>query len=401
MLKYLEKSIKALFFKLARLFLKNSPKRKEEIDLLKIKKVLVVRQDKRIGNLLLTTPFLFALRKLFSKSQIFYLASKPFQNLFSNFSVLDEVLTVDKKKYVFNPFPFFKLIKKIRRQNFDLCFDLSDENQISATNLLYTYLSGAKYRIGHKRDGSDIFLNLEVPKEKKSRHAVEMHLDLLRFLFGEVQTPELNIDVLDENKKNVLDYLDKKSINENDFLIGINLGGRGRKRWREQDFLDVANWLVSTFDCRVILIWGPEEKKIVRDLRLDKDIILADLLPLPTLAALIKRCNLFVSSDSGIMHLSTAVKTPTFAIFVDSDPVKYGPRGDENRIIVGEDGKVSVEKVKIGLQEFITSMKSTDDSFSPRGNFFVKTSPQPSPYEEEGEKKPSPYEGEGKGEVHP
>ncbi len=389
-MKYLEKNIKKTFFKMARLFLNGSLKRKEQIDFSRIKKILVVRQDRKIGNLLLTTPFLFSLKEFFPGAEIFYLASKTFQNLFSNHSVLDGIFAVDKSKYIFNPFSFIKLIKKIRRQNFDICFDLSDENQISATNLLYTYLSRAKYRIGHQREGSGGFLNIEVPKEEKPKHAVDMHLDLLRFLFREVKSSELKIDVPDNNQKKALNYLARKGVNENDFLIGINLGGRGKKRWGKENFLDVADWLVGAFDCKVILIWGPEEKALVKDLIFEKDIVLADLLPLLTLAALIKRCNLFISSDSGIMHLSTAVRTPTFALFIDSDPVKYGPRGTKHRIIVSKDGEVSIEKVKKELKEFIISLKKKDKSFKPMRNFFDKTSPPP-----------SPYKGEGKGEVYP
>jgi len=385
MLKYLEKKGKRFFFKLAKATLRNRLKRKEEIDFSTIKKILVVRQDKRIGNLVLTTPFLFSLKEFFPKAEVFYLASKTFSDFFSGHFDPERILTVDKRRFIVNPLSFLKLLRKIRHQNFDLCFDLSDENQISATNLLYTYLSGAEYKVGHKREGSEAFLNIEVPKERKPKHAADMHLDLLRFLFGEVRSLDLNIDLSVESGKNALDYLEDKGINEGDFLVGINLGGREKKRWDKRNFLEVANFLVERFNCKVILIWGPEEKALVKHLKLERNIVLADLLPLPTLAALIKRCDLFVSSDSGVMHLSTAVKTPTFAIFLDSDPVKYGPRGSKHRIIVGKDGKVSVEKVKEKLQGFLKSMfKREHSSVKRESEFSVKSSPGHSPYEGEG-----------------
>jgi ADP-heptose:LPS heptosyltransferase len=67
------------------------------------------------------------------------------------------------------------------------------------------------------------------------------------------------------------------------------------------------------------------------------------------LSALIQRCQLFISSDTGAMHLSCAVGTPTLAIFLDSDPVKYGPRGEKHRLIIAEDGNVSFDDLKMRI----------------------------------------------------
>jgi len=80
-----------------------------------------------------------------------------------------------------------------------------------------------------------------------------------------------------------------------------------------------------------------------------------DLLPLPALSALIKRCNIFISPDTGAMHLSAAVGTPTLALFLNSDPVMFGPMGDKNRIIKSDNGTISVEKVKDVFRETVQS----------------------------------------------
>ncbi|KPL04624.1 MAG: hypothetical protein AMJ90_00200 [candidate division Zixibacteria bacterium SM23_73_2] len=384
MLKYFERKVKRFFFRLAGFFLKSSPKQKEDIDLSKIKKILVVRQDERIGNLILTTPFLWALKDLFPQARIFYLASKTFGELFSNYSVVEGIFAVNKKRYIFWPFSLLKMVNMIREEKFDLCFDLSDENQISANNFLYTALSGAKYRVGYKKEGSENFLNIEAPIKKEPKHAVDMHLELLRFLFGEVPIHQLSVDISVDSEKLVLDYLAGKGVNDKDFLVGINLGGRGKKRWGGQNFFRLADFLVKEFNFKVILIWGPEEKALVKDLILGGNIILADLFPLPTLAALIRRTDLFISSDSGVMHLSAAVGTPTFAIFLDSDPVKYGPWGEKHKIIVGEEGEVSVERVKEKLHDFVISLPNEDKNFKSFRDLFDKTSPVPSPYKGEG-----------------
>jgi ADP-heptose:LPS heptosyltransferase len=128
----------------------------------------------------------------------------------------------------------------------------------------------------------------------------------------------------------------------------------------------LADWLTDDFDVKVIFIWGPEEKKIIiRRIRLrrkgvtlknENKQILSDLFPLPVLAALIERCNLFISGDTGAMHLSTAVGTPTLALFLDSDPIKFGPRGKAHKIICSSNGKISVETVKKATKEMVESV---------------------------------------------
>jgi heptosyltransferase III len=351
-LKEIEKQIKGLFLKLLRLFLKNSPLKKEEVHLSLIKKILVVRQDERIGNLVLLTPFLMALRKAFPQAQITFLASKTFHTLFSDSDLVEEILVLHKKMFIFNPLSLFLFIRKLRSQRFDLAFDLSDEDWISVNNTMYTYLSKALYRVGHKREHSDLFLNLEVPKPRDTqRHAVEMHLDLLRFLIGEVESNSPTINALPQSKKIIQDYLSKRNVSSDDFLVGINLGGRGKKRWGKNNFLKLADWVKKEYDCKIIFIWGPEEKQLVRGFSLRKDEILSDIFPVPVLAALIERCQLFISSDTGAMHLSCAVGIPTLAIFLDSDAVKYGPRGEKHRSIIAKGGNVSFDDLKMKIIE--------------------------------------------------
>jgi heptosyltransferase-2 len=347
------------------LFLKQEKLKPEEVGLFSIKKILVIRQDDRIGNLILTTPLLSALRRFFPKAHISYLASKTFHTLFYNSSLVDQIFVAKKRQFIFHPLSLVFFIRKIRKQRFDLAFDSSDENSFSLNNSFLAYLSGAKYRIGYKKPNSDLFLNLEVPSPPIQRHASEMHLDLLRFLVGDFKTDDLKIEVDPENRVTVKKYLKEKGTLPDDFLIGINIGGRGKKRWDLENFTRLADWIVDDFDAKVIFIWGPEEKKIIirmirlrrkgMNLKNENKQILSDLFPLPVLAALIERCNLFISGDTGAMHLSAAVGTPTLALFLDSDPIKFGPRGEAHKIIYSSNGKISVETVKKATKEMIES----------------------------------------------
>lgn len=346
--KNIEIKFKSKLPSLLRLFLRRIKEKHEGVDLARVKKILAVRQDDRIGNLILTTPFLCGLRKFFPHARIFYLASKKFYTLLYDSNLVDEILIAERRKYIYNPFTLLLFILKIRKKNFDLAFDLSDENEFSMNNSFITYLSKARYRIGHKKKDSDLFLNIEVPKPEKPRHAIDMHLDLLRFLVGDFTSFDLNLNVSEENQNTIDKYLESKSVSKSDFLAGINIGGRGEKRWKPSNFESVANWLIQELNSKVIFIHGPEEKSLIERLRRsNKDgFLIADIFPLNLLPALLKRCDLLISGDSGVMHLSVSVGTPTLAIFLDSDPKKYGPRGEKHQILIAEEGKLSVDRVK-------------------------------------------------------
>jgi ADP-heptose:LPS heptosyltransferase len=341
MRKELEKKGKSFLIEILRFFLKNRPI-SDRINLSSIKKILVIRQDNRIGNPVLVTPLLIAIKRKFPQAKISFLASEVSAELFSGSKLADELLVLEKKRYIRNPFVFISNVFKLRRKKFDLAFDCSDENTLSLSHGMWIYLSGAKYRIGHKRDRSDLFLNIEVPPVDYTRHAVDMHLDLLRFLIPGIPGELPFLEVRREEEEYIEDYLEKMGISSDDFLVGINLGGTGKKKWGFENFMELGNRLKRE-NVKVVYIWGPQEKNWVKNLNNTE--VLKEILPLPKLSALLKRCDLFISSDSGIMHLATAVGTPTLAIFIHSDQQKFGPKGEKHRMIFSTEGEVKLGEV--------------------------------------------------------
>ena len=357
MRKKLEKKGKSFLIQVLKLLLRNRPVQ-DKVGLSAVKKILVIRQDDRIGNLILTTPLLLALRKSFPKAKISFLSSFASAEVFSGSNLMDELLTLEKRRYIRNPFAFVSQILSLREERFDLAFDCSDENHFSFGHGMWIYLSGAKYRIGHKREKSDLFLNIEVPQVNYTRHATEMHLDLLRFLVPGVSDCLPFLEVKAQEMESIRNYLEKMGITNEDFLVGINLGGTGKKRWEIRNFIELGKWLKEKENVKTIYIWGPEERELVKGLEVSG--VLSEILPLPKLSALLQRCNLFISSDSGIMHLSTAVGTPTLAIFIQSDPVKFSPKGNKDKIISKIDGKIDSNEVleeACGMVKELSRMK--------------------------------------------
>ena len=131
-------------------------------------------------------------------------------------------------------------------------------------------------------------------------------------------------------------FLKGSIVDSKKMLVAIHPGSGSRQKcWPMDRFAELILWLKEEMDTQILLISGPADTEIVEELRVkvrDK-FILVDHLPVPILAAIIKRCKLFVGNDSGITHLAAAGGTRTVAIFGPTDPNTWGPRGEQVKIL--------------------------------------------------------------------
>jgi len=156
--------------------------RPTELDLKSVRKILVIRLDDRIGNAVLLTPFLVALKDAFSEARVHLLISQRLKMLSDFLPSVDEFIFYDKRQYANRPYRLRKLLKQLRTEEFDLVIDASDELELSFNHALTTAFSGGRFRVGYDRRGSSRWLEVAVAPGDPIRHAVEMHLDLLRAL---------------------------------------------------------------------------------------------------------------------------------------------------------------------------------------------------------------------------
>jgi ADP-heptose:LPS heptosyltransferase len=122
-------------------------------------------------------------------------------------------------------------------------------------------------------------------------------------------------------------------------LIGVHAsGGRMVKQWPVDRLAAVASRLARERRAVIVLTGTPEERPLVERLAADlpRDVHIVDVsgvVELPVLAGVLERLDLFVTADTGPMHLAAAVGTPVVAIFGPSDPRRYGPLTDRARIV--------------------------------------------------------------------
>jgi|GEM_PF-4493705 len=299
------------------------------------KRILVVRADARLGNLVFSLPFVAALRKKFPQAEIIFLVSTQFAELLKNESGY-EVWTFNKKK-ARNPLCILDLMRRLSSKQFDWCFDLSSPQSPSFTNSFLAGLSRAAVRIAYQSKFAEAFDNLLFEPEKDSA-LWEQFLKLLERVspgkgeFGRV----LNLTA--EERKNAAEFYGQSSSPK----VGVFLGGRGGKKWEAEKWLEVAEML-ARWGCSVFLFYGPDEKEMSSTGV--PGITPVAPRPIREFSALLSGLDLFASVDSGPLHLASALNVPVLGVYFTSDPVRFLPMGKRKTILTENKAVLNSEQV--------------------------------------------------------
>ncbi len=292
-----------------------------------------------LGNLVLYTPVLRALRRDFPESHITLLvASRSAANLMEGCKEIDEVIIINKtKKSILN---WLKIIKHIKNLKVDLVITSFLDKSFKVA--LFSWLTGACSRVGYKNKAYGWLYSHQVPITEK-KHEIEYNLDLVRALGLTIRranekAPFISTTPLEEELAN--DFLLKSHISPKELLIGVHPGSGlsvgSAKRWSREKFARLCDLILTIPKAKVIVFGGPEERYAAEEMAKfmrKKPVIIAGDTDIRMTAALIKRSVLFISNDSGLMHLATAVKTPVLAIFGPTLWWKNYPWGRDNVVI--------------------------------------------------------------------
>ena len=277
------------------------------------KKILII-QLRRIGDVLMCTPALRALRKKFPQSHIAFLTEKESASLLDENPYLNELIVWDKKRYN-NPFYSTKKVLELRAKSFDMVIDFFG-NPRSAW---VCFFSGAKYRIGYDLKGRGILYNIKIKSNSNPTYAAQSRLDALKVLGIENNDVKLDFILSQKAKGIAKSFFDEKKIKTKDFIISVSPTSRRHfNRWFLERYAELCDWLVDQFNTKIILVWGPGEKVIVEELSSlmkNDPIVSAQTGTLQELGAILKRCDMHIGDDNGTKHIAVAVGLPTVTIF--------------------------------------------------------------------------------------
>ena len=303
---------------------------------------ILVRGVNWIGDAVMTLPALKALRKAYPNSHMSLLVKPSVAAIFEKNPFIDEVILYEEKGITGK----MKLVHTLRKARFSKAVLL--QNAFDAA--LIAFLSGIPERIGYDRDGRGKLLTKRVPydgDDMKSHH-IDYYLSLLRATGISAGRAKPWIFLSLEERlaaRGRLSALRRP-------ILGINPGAAygSAKRWLPARFAEVAAWFSRDTKGSVVIFGAGHEGDVAHEIerlitteqrryeepyyRSPETLLnLAGNTSLRELIALIAECDVFLSNDSGPMHIAYAAGTPLVALFGSTSPVLTGPVGEGNVVI--------------------------------------------------------------------
>jgi heptosyltransferase-2 len=302
---------------------------------------LLVRAVNWLGDAVMTTPAIGALRTFFPDARITLLATPLVAELFSPHEWVDEIVIYEKNGRHSGLRGRLRLAAELRSGKFDMAILL--QNAIDAA--LIAWLAGIPIRMGYRTDGRALLLTHGCPVDEKARklHHVDYYLRMLVHFGINGESRALSLTVTMEEEREAAAILREAGIEEGDFILGINPGATygSAKRWYPDRFAAVADELSARWDCQVIVIGGADEREIADEIcasAMVKCLNLAGRTSVRQLMAVIKRCDFFITNDSGPMHMAAAFGVPLVAVFGPTDRTTTSPYS-EKAVVVSSDAE--------------------------------------------------------------
>ncbi|MGV3722141.1 MAG: glycosyltransferase family 9 protein [Actinomycetota bacterium] len=281
-----------------------------------------------IGDCVLTTPLLRALKRRFPEAKL--VVSIPASNgeLLSTNPHVDEILVRPKLSSWGAKVRF---AVDMRRHNYDLIISLQEKSMFYAWATWYTTLWNGQRPVTvvlhHKR--THRWYQHSVPV-RADQHEVHKYLGIATTLdCPRERNPVLELTPTCEAREYVEELLGSNGFNADDRFIGINPGGStAEKRWPPERFARTADRLHQETGLPIMIFGGPSDHRRAAEiarLMTCTPLVVAGRASLGHTAALLERCRMLVTGDTGPMHMAVAMAVPVVALFGPTNPIKFGP----------------------------------------------------------------------------
>lgn len=318
-----------------RLFFRNSP------SLNNPEKILVTKYL-GIGSILLATPMLRRLRAEYPQSRIVFLTFDSNARFAEQIPLIDEVLSIRTSSFLYFAEDLVKILHKIRNERFDAVFDLEFFPRFST---IVSYISGAPVRVGYYLPnlwrGNLLTHQIHFNPHKHVTEVLAAQLDPfgIKVTDFSLTPPKLKGD----NIRKIGLLLKDRGLKEDELLIAVNVNASDlsiERRWPKESFAELINYIAQNKkDVKIVLVGSKGEAGYVRSVydllpegARDKVINLAGVLDIEEFIALLNKSTLFITNDSGPLHIAAALGIPAVSFFGPESPSFYGPVGTNNTV---------------------------------------------------------------------
>ncbi|HOR62978.1 MAG TPA: lipopolysaccharide heptosyltransferase II [Smithellaceae bacterium] len=294
---------------------------------------ILIRGTNWIGDAVMTLPAVASVRAAYPGAHLSVLAKPPVSDIYKMFSAADEILPYPRK---FDNAPgVLRLAYSLRPKKFDAAILL--QNAIEAA--IIAYVAGIGVRAGYSTDGRGFLLTHPVRRSADILrvHQIDYYLEMVKALGCADVDRSLRLET-SLSTATTREILRKYLPENNRPLIGIAPGAMygPAKRWLPERFAQAGESLAKKLDAQVLLFGGGDDwetAELVRGQAQTDMMNLAGRTSLEDSVYLISQCRLFLSNDSGLMHVAGGLNIPTVAIFGSTNPVTTSPAGERTTLV--------------------------------------------------------------------
>lgn len=294
---------------------------------------ILIRGTNWIGDAVMTLPAVASVRAAYPGAHLAVLAKPPVTDIYRLFSAADEIIPYENK--FDTPLGVFRLAGALRAKKFDAAILL--QNAIEAA--IIALAAGIRVRAGFNSDGRGLLLTHAVRRTEAifGVHQIDYYLEMVKALGTADIDRAMHLEtyISPAAARGVLQqYLP----NNSGATIGIAPGATygPAKRWLPERFAAAGDRLGKDLNAQVVLFGGKTDWDAAEQVRKQARtnmINLAGLVSLEETIHIISQCRLFLSNDSGLMHVAGALNIPTVAVFGSTNPVTTSPAGEKTILV--------------------------------------------------------------------
>ncbi len=296
---------------------------------------ILIRGTNWIGDAVMTLPAVVSVRAAYPKAHLAILAKPPVTDIYRLFSAADEIIPYQQT--FDTPLGVFRLAQTLRQKKFDAAILL--QNAIEAA--IISLAASIRVRAGYNSDGRGILLTHPIRRTEDilKVHQIDYYLEMVKALgCADVdRAMHLETYIAPAAARLVLQQYLPGSGSGN-AVIGIAPGATygPAKRWLAERFAAAGDQLSKDLDAQVVLFGGKDDWETAEQVRKQSRagmINLAGITSLTETIYIISQCRLFLSNDSGLMHVAGALNVPTVAVFGSTNPVTTSPAGEKTILV--------------------------------------------------------------------
>ena len=302
-------------------------------------KRILFRGNNWLGDAIMSLPTIRAFRDLYPNVKIAVLTNSNLYELYKATPYVDEIISYDRT--IANGVGqrtrnWLRLVKTIKGGRFDTAIIFPR----SFSSAFTIFSARIPRRIGYKADGRGKLLTDAVQRRKEllNTHRIHYFANLISPITNINKIPSPSIEVNSDMGKWADGKLLSLNISRRDRIVGLNPSATygSAKQWYPERFAETAKRLVEKYNAKILIFGGSSDTKLGETITslVGKNVYnFSGQTTILQLAAFINRCSVFITNDTGPMHLADALGIPIVAIFGSTDPITTAPFGRNNTII--------------------------------------------------------------------